>query len=140
MLERLERIAALNHEIRNGWQVIAYHASRQGASASPELDFAIAQIEAFLAPLGSKVHFCLCFANVMAATDIEAAQTYRACHGPTAEGKIGPSLRTTKLSENDVVLLLGKGNEARKMPYKKPMSSLTDDQIKAVARYVKRLK
>lgn len=62
------------------------------------------------------------------------------CHGPTADGKIGPSLRTTKLSEDDVVLLLGKGNEARKMPHKKPMSSLTDDQIKAVAHYVKSLK
>ena len=71
-----------------------------------------------------------------------------ACHGPTAEGKIGPSLKTTKLSEDDVVLLLGKGDElllgkgdeARKMPHKKPMSSLTDDQIKAVAHYIKGLK
>jgi mono/diheme cytochrome c family protein len=63
-----------------------------------------------------------------------------ACHGPTAEGKVGPSLKTTKLSEDDVVLLLGKGNEARKTPHKKAMSSLTDDQIKAVAQYVKSLK
>jgi mono/diheme cytochrome c family protein len=63
-----------------------------------------------------------------------------ACHGPTAEGKIGPSLKTTKLSEDDVVLLLGKGDEARKMPHKKPTSSLTDDQIKAVAHYIKSLK
>jgi mono/diheme cytochrome c family protein len=63
-----------------------------------------------------------------------------ACHGPTAEGKIGPSLKTTKLNEDDIVLLLGKGNDARKMPHKKPMSSLTDDQIKAVAHYVKSLK
>ena len=74
----------------------------------------------------------------------EGESTYKskceACHGPTAEGKIGPSLRTTKLSEDDVGLLLGKGNEARKMPHKKPMSSLTDDQIKAVADYVKSLK
>jgi mono/diheme cytochrome c family protein len=62
------------------------------------------------------------------------------CHGPTAEGKIGPSLKTTKLSENDIVLLLGKGNDARKMPHKKAMSSLTDDQIKAVAHHIKSLK
>jgi mono/diheme cytochrome c family protein len=62
------------------------------------------------------------------------------CHGPTAEGKIGPSLKTTKLGEDDVVLLLSKGNDARKMPHKKAMSSLTDDQIKAVAHYVKSLK
>jgi cytochrome c553 len=63
-----------------------------------------------------------------------------ACHGPTAEGKIGPSLKTTKLAEDDIVLLLSKGNDARKMPHKKPISSLTDDQIKAVAHYVKSLK
>jgi mono/diheme cytochrome c family protein len=63
-----------------------------------------------------------------------------ACHGATAEGKIGPSLKTTKLSEDDIVLLLGKGNEARKMPHKKPISSLADDQIKAVAHYIKSLK
>ncbi len=63
-----------------------------------------------------------------------------ACHGPTAEGKMGPSLKTTKLSEDDIVLLLSKGNDARKMPHKKPISGLTDDQIKAVANYVKNLK
>jgi mono/diheme cytochrome c family protein len=62
------------------------------------------------------------------------------CHGPTAEGKTGPSLKTTKLGEDDVVLLLSKGNDTRKMPHKKAMSSLTDDQIKAVAHYVKSLK
>ncbi|HEX6822711.1 MAG TPA: cytochrome c [Candidatus Sulfotelmatobacter sp.] len=63
-----------------------------------------------------------------------------ACHGSTADGKIGPSLKTTKLSEDDIVLLLTKGNDARKMPHKKAMSSLTDDQVKAVAHYVKSLK
>ncbi|HZQ94577.1 MAG TPA: cytochrome c [Candidatus Sulfotelmatobacter sp.] len=63
-----------------------------------------------------------------------------ACHGPTAEGKIGPSLKTTKLGEDDIVLMLSKGEEARKMPHKKAMTSLTGDQIKAVAHYVKSLK
>ncbi len=62
------------------------------------------------------------------------------CHGPTAEGKIGPSLKTTKLSEDDIVLLLSKGEDARKAPHKKPIASLTDDQIKAVAHYIKSLK
>jgi len=62
------------------------------------------------------------------------------CHGATAEGKVGPSLKTTKLNEDDIVLLLSKGQEARKMPHKKPISSLTDDQIKAVAHYIKSLK
>jgi mono/diheme cytochrome c family protein len=63
-----------------------------------------------------------------------------ACHGPTADGKIGPSLKTTKLSEDDIVLLLGKGNETKKMPHKKPVSGLSDDQIKAIAHYIKSLK
>jgi two-component sensor histidine kinase len=49
MLERLERIAALNHEIRNGLQVIAYqNASQPGTSASPDVNAAVAQIEATL--------------------------------------------------------------------------------------------
>jgi mono/diheme cytochrome c family protein len=62
------------------------------------------------------------------------------CHGPTAEGKTGPSLKTTKLTEDDIVLLLSNGSDARKMPHKKPISSLTGDQIKAVAKYIKSLK
>lgn len=49
MLHRLERIAALNNEIRNGLQIIAYHnAAKEGASVSPELNAAVAQIEAAL--------------------------------------------------------------------------------------------
>ena len=49
MHERLERIAALNHEIRNGLQVIAYHnASMPGAPVSAEVNAAVAQIEAAL--------------------------------------------------------------------------------------------
>jgi mono/diheme cytochrome c family protein len=74
----------------------------------------------------------------------EGESTYKSkcatCHGPTAEGKIGPSLKASKLNEDDIVLLLSKGNDARKMPHKKPISSLTDDQIKAVAHYIKSLK
>ena len=62
------------------------------------------------------------------------------CHGPTAEGKVGPSLKTTKLGEDDIVILLSKGEDARKAPHKKPIASLTDDQIKAVAHYIKSLK
>lgn len=56
------------------------------------------------------------------------------------KARLGPSLKTTKLSEDDIVLLLSKGNDARKMPHKKPISGLTDDQIKAVAHYIKSLK
>ncbi len=62
------------------------------------------------------------------------------CHGADGGGKIGPNLKTTKLGEDDIVMLLSKGGDARKMPHKKPISGLTDDQIKAVAHYVKSLK
>src|SRR4051794_39916431 len=63
-----------------------------------------------------------------------------ACHGPTGEGKMGPALKATKLSEDDVVLTLSKGKEGKKAPHTKPISGLTDEQIKAVAHYVKSLK
>ena len=62
------------------------------------------------------------------------------CHGADGGGKIGPNLKTTKLGEDDIVALLSKGDDARKMPHKKPISGLSDDQIKAVAHYVKSLK
>jgi mono/diheme cytochrome c family protein len=62
------------------------------------------------------------------------------CHGANAEGKIGPNLKTTKLSEDDILLMLSKGNDAKKAPHKKPIAGLTDEQVKAVAHYVKSLK
>jgi len=62
------------------------------------------------------------------------------CHGADGGGKIGPNLKTTKLGEDDIVMLLSKGEDARKMPHKKPISGLNDEQIKAVAHYVKSLK
>jgi mono/diheme cytochrome c family protein len=62
------------------------------------------------------------------------------CHGADGGGKIGPNLKTTQLGEDDIVMLLSKGQDARKSPHKKPISGLSDDQIKAVAHYVKSLK
>ncbi len=62
------------------------------------------------------------------------------CHGADGGGKIGPNLKVTKLGEDDIVTLLSKGEDARKMPHKKPISGLTDDQVKAVAHSVKSLK
>lgn len=62
------------------------------------------------------------------------------CHGPNGEGKIGPALKGTKVSQGDIVALLTKGDDARKIPHKKPTSGLTEDQAKAVAQYVSSLK
>jgi mono/diheme cytochrome c family protein len=63
-----------------------------------------------------------------------------ACHGPTGEGKVGPALKGTSLSEDDIVALLTKGQTGKKAPHKAPMSGLTEDQAKAVAQYIKALK
>jgi mono/diheme cytochrome c family protein len=62
------------------------------------------------------------------------------CHGPEGQGKIGPALKGTSLSAEQIVDLLTKGNDARKAPHKKPLSGLSADDAKAVADFVKGLK
>ena len=61
------------------------------------------------------------------------------CHGRDGGGKPGPNLKMTKLREDDIFLLLSKGDNSHKMPHDKAMSALKDDEINAVARYVKSL-
>ena len=61
------------------------------------------------------------------------------CHGRDGGGKPGPNLKMTKLSEDDIFLLLSKGDNSHKMPHDKAMSGMKDDQISAVSRYVKSL-
>ena len=63
-----------------------------------------------------------------------------ACHGPNGEGKMGPKLAGTSMSEDQIVDQLTKGVAGKKPPHAKPMSGLTADQAKAVATYVKSLK
>jgi len=63
-----------------------------------------------------------------------------ACHGAMGEGKVGPALKGTSMSADDIANLLTKGNSSKKPPHKNPMSSLSADQAKAVAEYVKGLK
>jgi mono/diheme cytochrome c family protein len=63
-----------------------------------------------------------------------------ACHGAEGQGKIGPALKGTSLSANDIASLLAKGNDAKKPPHKRPMSGLSEGDAKAVAEYVKSLK
>lgn len=61
------------------------------------------------------------------------------CHGPTGEGKMGPALKGTKLTEEQLTTVLTKGAAGKKAPHSKPMT-LTEEQAKAVASYVKSLK
>ena len=74
----------------------------------------------------------------------DGAGTYKAkcamCHGPNGEGKMGPALKGTTLTADQIVDLLTKGNDARKIPHKKPMASLAAEDAKAVADFVKSLK
>ena len=62
------------------------------------------------------------------------------CHGPEGQGKTGPALKGTALTADQIVDLLTEGNDAKKIPHKKPMAGLAADDAKAVADFVKSLK
>ena len=59
------------------------------------------------------------------------------CHGASGEGKAGPKIAGA--AESKVTDVLTKGGAA-KPPHTKGMSTLTEDQVKAVAGYVASLK
>ena len=73
----------------------------------------------------------------------DGAATFKAkcaaCHGPEGQGKIGPALKGTALTADQINDLLTKGNDAKKPPHKKPLG-LSADDAKAVADFVKTLK
>jgi mono/diheme cytochrome c family protein len=85
---------------------------------------------------------CLTLPALSFAADGEA--TYKAkcavCHGAEGQGKVGPALKGTAKSADEIVALLTTGDEARKAPHKKPVGGVTADDAKAVAGYVKSLK
>lgn len=74
----------------------------------------------------------------------DGAATYKtkcaSCHGPEGQGKIGPALKGTSLTEDQIVDMLTKGDEAKKAPHKKAITGLSADDAKAVATFVKGLK
>ncbi|HMK30411.1 MAG TPA: c-type cytochrome [Terriglobales bacterium] len=63
-----------------------------------------------------------------------------ACHGPAGEGKVGPAVKGTKLTEPQIVDLLTKGEAGKKAPHAKAVNGVTEDQAKAAAAFVKGLK
>ena len=63
-----------------------------------------------------------------------------ACHGAAGEGKMGPALKGTSLSADQIADALMKGAAGKKAPHSKPMAGMTADQASAVAAYVKTLK
>jgi mono/diheme cytochrome c family protein len=74
----------------------------------------------------------------------DGAATYKAkcagCHGPEGQGKVGPALKGTSLTDTQITDLLTKGDDAKKAPHKKALSGLSADDAKAVAAFVKTLK
>ena len=74
----------------------------------------------------------------------DGAATYKAkcamCHGPEGQGKVGPALKGTSLTADQIVDLLTKGDDGKKPPHKKALSGLSADDAKAVADFVKSLK
>lgn len=74
----------------------------------------------------------------------QGADVYKAkcamCHGADGAGKIGPALKGTKLTEEQIATFVSKGDEARKAPHKKAINGVTEDQAKQVAKAVKDLK
>jgi len=62
------------------------------------------------------------------------------CHGAMGEGKIGPSLQKTSLSEKQIDELITNGAAGKKAPHTKGIAGLSAEQAKAVATYVAGLK
>jgi mono/diheme cytochrome c family protein len=61
------------------------------------------------------------------------------CHGAQGEGKVGPKLAGTSLSEDDIVNVLTKGGQP-KAPHTKAYKGVDEQTAKKLAAYVKTLK
>ena len=73
----------------------------------------------------------------------DAASIYKSkcagCHGAQGEGKMGPKLAGTSLSEDDIVKVLTTGGLS-KAPHTKPFKGANSGNAKQVATYVRGLK
>lgn len=73
----------------------------------------------------------------------DAASIYKSkcagCHGAQGEGKAGPKLAGTSLSDDEIVKVLTTGGLS-KAPHTKPFKGAKSDNAKLVATYVKTLK
>jgi mono/diheme cytochrome c family protein len=90
------------------------------------------------------VIFTLALSLAAPAFAADGAATYKAkcaaCHGPEGQGKVGPAVKGTSLTADQITDLLTKGEDAKKAPHKKALAGVTPDDAKAVADYVKSLK
>lgn len=90
------------------------------------------------------VIFTLALSIAVPAFAADGAATYKAkcgaCHGPEGQGKVGPAVKGSALTADQITDLIVKGDDAKKAPHKKAVSGVTADDAKAVADYVKTLK
>ena len=74
----------------------------------------------------------------------DGAALYKAkcamCHGAMGEGKVGPSLQKTSLSEKQIADLIANGAAGKKAPHSKGVAGVSADQATAIATYVASLK
>lgn len=86
----------------------------------------------------------VCLSPASPAFAADGAATFKAkcaiCHGPEGQGKIGPALKGTSVTADQITEMLTKGNDAKKPPHKKPLTGLSAEDAKAVADFVKTLK
>jgi len=90
------------------------------------------------------VALCVCVALPQAAFADDGAGMYKAkcagCHGPEGQGKVGPALKGTSMTDDQIATLITTGDTAKKPPHKKPLSGVSADDAKAIAAFVKTLK
>jgi mono/diheme cytochrome c family protein len=93
------------------------------------------------------VLFVICTLAITIATPAFAADgaaVYKAkcaaCHGPEGQGKVGPAVKGTSMTPDQITDLLAKGNDAKKAPHKKAVAGVSAEDAKAAADYVKTLK
>jgi len=86
----------------------------------------------------------LAISIAMPAFAADGAATYKAkcaaCHGPEGQGKVGPAVKGSSLTADQIADLLTKGNAAKKAPHKKAIAGVSADDARAAADYVKTLK
>ena len=83
------------------------------------------------------VIFTLALSIAVPAFAADGAATYKAkcagCHGPEGQGKVGPAVKGTSLSADQITDLLTKGEDAKKAPHKKAITGVSADDAKAIA-------
>jgi mono/diheme cytochrome c family protein len=86
----------------------------------------------------------LAISMAMPAFAADGAATYKAkcaaCHGPEGQGKVGPAVKGTALTADQITDLVTKGNDAKKAPHKKAVAGVSAEDAKASADFVKTLK